>query len=210
MSVINLTQSDGTRTRIMPMTVAAPSQTATRGDFDRMATDANVDRLRLADLLSALAMQERNAVNLYRAAAGRTSVEAWRERYETFGRQSETHAAIYEELIGSLHGDPRYVSPMARLCEFRNSKMMDTVLLGSSVEPATLEIADLEMVLQAEMQCHANWELLKAMSARLHDGETKRALDDAIGRVEPEEDEHVAWAKRTWQETHLILVLQRA
>lgn len=205
MSVINLTQLDGTRTRIMPMTVAAPSQTATRGDFDRMATDVNVDRLRLADLLSALAMQERNAVNLYRAAAGRTSVDAWRERYETFGRQSEIHITVYEELIGGLHGDPRYVSPMARLCEFRNSKMMETVLLGSSVEPATLEIADLEMVMLTARQCRANRKLLKALSARLHDGETKQSLDDAIRRIET--DGPVDWSKRTWQATLLMQVL---
>jgi hypothetical protein len=55
----------------------------------------------------------------------------------------------------------------------------------------------IEAVAVAETKCHANWELLGRLAAALPDGPARRAMDAAVAEVQPQEDEHLAWASTT-------------
>lgn len=197
------TPVSGAKTFATLMTVAPPDRLVTIEALQKLGEAANLNGPFLANLLSAFTQLERDAVHLYDVLAKRTTFDAWRERYEAFGKNSLDHIRIYEELIVNLGGDPQFVSPMARMCEFKNSKLLDTLLVSGSVDALTLELTGLEAVIAAENQCRANWELLNALADKISDSTIKKALQDAVQQVIPQEDEHLSWAKTTWQQTLL-------
>ncbi len=203
MPTLFATKETGAKTLPTLMTIAAPEQQASVEKLQELGAKAGLNGLLFANLLSGFAQLERDAVHLYRVVAEKTKFEEWRSRYEAFGKESEDHIRIYEELITRLGGDPQYVSPNARMCEFRDSKLLEPLLFSGSVDELTLELTNLEAVIAAETQCHANWELLSALADRVSDPTAKGAIQDAVKQVMPQEDEHLRWAKTTWQETLL-------
>lgn len=209
MPILFATKETGAKTLPTLMTIAAPEQQAPIEPLQKLGAEAGLNGLLLSNLLSGFAQLERDAVHLYRVVADKTHHEAWRDRYEEFGRQSAEHVRIYQELIGELGGDPAYVSPNARMVEFRDSKLLDPLHVSGSVDELTLELTMLEAVITAENQCHANWELLSALSEQVKDQATASALRKAIDQVMPEEDAHLDWAKSTWQQTLLETLTRR-
>lgn len=203
MPTLFATKETGAKTLPTLMTIAAPAQQMPLEQLRKLGEAANLNGLFLANLLSGFAQLERDAVHLYRVVAERTQNEEWKARYAQFGKESEDHIRIYEELIERLGGDPQYVSPNARLTEFRDSKLLEPLLISGSVDELTLELAGLESVIAAENQCHANWELLGALASQIRDASVKGALEDAVKQVLPQEDEHLSWAKKAWQQTIL-------
>jgi hypothetical protein len=132
-----------------------------------------------------------------------TQFPEWRGKYEEFLAQTEEHVRILAELTAQLGGDPRYVSPQARMTEFMNTKLMEPILLDGSVDGLTRELTLLEAVLLAERKCHANWQLLGKLADQSPDSASSQALRQAVERVEDQEDEHVRWAERSWQQALL-------
>jgi len=209
MPTLFATKELGAKTLPTLMTVAAPEQQMKVDQLQKLGAAANLNGVLLANLLSAFAQLERDAVHLYRVVATRTQFDEWRARYEEFGKESLQHIQIYEDLITRLGGDPMYVSPNARMCELKSTKMLDTLLMSGSVDELTLELTGLEAVIAAENQCHSNWELLSALADQVNDPMIKGAIQDAVKQVMPQEDEHITWAKTTWQNT-LIGYLTKA
>lgn len=204
------TKEMGAKTLPTLMTIAAPEQQMSLDALESLGAEGKLNGLLLANLLSAFTQLERDAVHLYRVVATRTQNDEWRVRYEAFGKESEDHVRIYEELITRLGGDPLFVSPMARMCEHKSNKMLDTLLLSGSVDELTLELTGLEAVIAAEQQCHSNWELLSALADKVSDPTIKGALQDAVKQVMPQEDEHLTWAKTTWQNALLGYLTKQA
>ena len=203
-----VTKTTGGKTRVMPMTVAAPEQQMRPEQLEQLAPDAQLNGRFLADLLSAFCAHERCGAHLYRTLAGATQNDEWRQKYDEFGRETVEHIGIYEDLIRQLGGDPMYVSPAARLTEYLDTKLMEPVMLTGSVDLKTTELAGLELVLLGETKCHGNWQLLSTLAEQLPDSDTKRAIQMAVQRVEPQEDEHLNWAKSTWQQAILAQLTQ--
>lgn len=204
------TKEMGAKTLPTLMTIAAPEQQMSLDALESLGAEGKLNGLLLANLLSAFTQLERDAVHLYRVVATRTQNDEWRARYEAFGKESEDHVRIYEELITRLGGDPLFVSPMARMCEHKSNKMLDTLLLSGSVDELTLELTGLEAVIAAEQQCHSNWELLSALADKVSDPTIKGALQDAVKQVMPQEDEHLTWAKTSWQNALLGYLTKQA
>jgi len=204
-----VTKETGGKTRPMLMTVAAPSQMMLPEQLDQFAAQAQLNGRFLADLLSCFCAHERCGVHLYRTVAGLTQQPEWKARYQEFGRETEEHIRIYEKLITRLGGDPMYVSPQARLTEFMDTKLMEPILIGGSIDLKTLELAGLEAVFLGESKCHANWQFLSRLAEQLPQGDVKQALLDAVQQVEKQEDEHLQWVQSTWQQTLMMQVQQR-
>lgn len=51
--------------------------------------------------------------------------------------------------------------------------------------------------------------LYRVLADQVDDTTVKGALQDAVKQVMPQEDEHLAWAKSTWQKTLLGALNQR-
>jgi rubrerythrin len=210
MTPMIVTKETGAKTMPIGMTVAELGCRMTAGDLQDFADGAPVNKIFLANLMSACASHERCGVHLYRTAAGMTTISEWRARYEEFGRETEEHVRILAELTAALGGDPMYVSPQARADEALNTKLMEPLLLGGSMETLTQELALLDAVVLAETRCHANWELLGQLAARMPDSAAKDAMRQAVEQVERQEDEHVRWARATWRQTLIAQVMPGA
>jgi hypothetical protein len=203
-----VTKETGGRARMTPMTVVEPERRMTHGSFDTLATDVSGDKRFLAGMLSACCALARGGVHLYRTVAGRTGNDLWRQRYEACGSETGEHVRILEDLIGHLHGDRQFVSPAARLEEARHLKLMEVALVAGCADMCLQELSDLEAVLDAARKSQANWSLLSKLAERLPEGETRNAIERAVGQVQSQADEHVRWAMATWQETMIRSCLE--
>ncbi len=205
MNPMIVTYETGAKTMPIGMTVAPPESEMTGSQLIGAHLLGTGDReqpgtIMLANLLSAFAAHERCGVHLYRTVSTLTQYPDWRERYEEFKAQTEEHVRILSELITTLRGDPMYVSPLARMTQFTNTKLMESILLDGSVDGLTRELTMIEAVLLAESKCHANWELLGQIAAQMRDATAARAIREAVEQVEDQEDEHLAWARENWQQ----------
>jgi rubrerythrin len=173
-------------------------------DADRLAgflAGTGLDGRFMADLLSSCLMHEQCGLHLYRTAVSMTDTPSPTRKYKEFGAETEEHIRIFEELITACGGQPGYVSPMARLTEALDSKIHEAAIgLPDGADQAAFELAILEAVVLAETKCHADWSLIQQMTAGLPEGEARSAFQRAVDQVEQQEDEHVRWAKQTWEE----------
>jgi hypothetical protein len=155
--------------------------------------------------MSAFLAHEQCGVHLYRAVAANTANPMLEMRYREFLRETEEHVDILSALITQLGGDPLYVSPAARLVHSMNTHLMAGVTLATgAADVLVCELGMLEGVLLAETKDHANWSWLAATGDDLDHGQTRDQLMTAVRRVEPQEDNHVRWARDTWNRMNTI------
>jgi hypothetical protein len=206
-TIITPTKADGATSVSTAMTEVPPGQTATPESLAAMAAGTNLNGVFLADLLSAFLAHEQCGVHLYRVVAGATQNPILKNRYNAFLAQTEQHVTILETLISRLGGNPCYVSPSARLVHSLNTHILGGVVLAAgSADILPREMAMLEAVLLAETKDHADWAFLAALVNDLDASPVRDALQDAVDRVEPEEDEHVEWARNTWTRMNTMQV----
>ena len=154
----------------------------------------------MADLLSSFLMHEQCGLHLYRTAISMTNNPMLKNRYEEFGAETEEHIRIFEELIAACGGQPGYVSPTARMTEALDSKIHEAaILLPDGADEATIELAILEAVVLAETKCHSDWSLIQKLTPELPEGVARNAFQSAVDQVEEQEDEHIRWARETWE-----------
>jgi rubrerythrin len=200
MTVITPTHEDGARTVPTAMTEVAPEQTMNAAELEMFAAGSGLNAVFLADTLSAFIAHEQCGVHLYRVVAGASQNPILKGKYERFLGQTEHHVNILERLVSALGGNPYYVSPTARLVHSMNTGMLQGVVLAAgSADPLTRELAMLEAVLLAETKDHGDWAFLAHLADEVPEGDARSALRAAVQEVAPEEDEHVNWARDTWQ-----------
>lgn len=166
-----------------------------------------MEKQSLMDKLSEFLMVEQGGLELYRVAASRCSRPDLRHRYVQFEQQTAYHREVLVRLIERLGGDPSYISPTARLAQFKVSKLLESALVVDGLSQREIEANDLENLLLAETKDHADWHFLEALAGRLPDGDMKRAIGEAAAAVEEEEDEHLRWASTTLAELGMESVL---
>ena len=74
------------------------------------------------------------------------------------------------------------------------------ILLPDGADDAALELAILEAVVLAETKCHADWTMVQTLMGHLPEGEARAAFQAAVDQVEEQEDEHIRWARQTWEQ----------
>jgi len=200
MTIITPTRTSGARGMSINMTEVPPEATMPPAELQALAPDAGVNPAFVSDLLSAFLAHEQCGVHLYRTVAGATANPMLEAKYRDFLGDTERHVEILTRVITQLGGDPQYVSPSARLVHAMNTHLIQGVVLAAgSADELPREMAMLEAVLLAETKDHADWSFLSALCDDLPDGPTREALSTAVEEVESEEDEHVEWARKTWQ-----------
>jgi rubrerythrin len=153
--------------------------------------------------------------------AARSTTPELKQKYEELGRETAHHREVLVRLIERLGGDPSYISPPARIAQFKAAKLLESALAMDGLSQPEIEMSDLENVLLAETKDHADWHLLSeiakqmaspSMMEKLSDptnqalGEMpsglslvdmQQAIQAAVDEVEDEEDEHLEWARKT-------------
>ena len=196
------TKDTGGRSLLMtPMSFTAPEQQMVPDAMAQFLAGTGLNAPFLADLLSSFLAHEQGGYHLYLVAAGATQDGRLRDRYQEFGRETENHIRILEELILRLGGDPGFVSPAARLVEATGSKLLEVPgLLEGTADQATVELALLEAVVLAETKDHADWKLLQSLTDDMPEGDVREAFRAAVDQVEQEEDGHLSWAITAWEQ----------
>src|SRR5215207_1912088 len=144
----------------------------------------------IQDKLSEFLMVEQCGLQLYTTVAARCQTPKLKAKYEEFGRETARHREVLMKLIAAVGGDPDYVSPTARIVQFKASKLLESALTVDGLSQAEIECNDLENVLLAETKDHADWHVLSQL-AQQTSGEMQKALQAAVDEVESEEDEHL-------------------
>jgi hypothetical protein len=189
----------------------------------------------LMDKLSEFLMVEECGLHLYRVVTTRATDPALRQRYQEFGRETAHHREVLARLIERVGGDPNYISPTARLAQWKASKLLESSLAVAGLSQEEIEANDLENVLLAETKDHADWSLLQQMAqgdpaqdgvtgviaravgavtgntgenAEMDPGMIQQALQEAVDEVEQEEDEHLNWARETLAQMCLRMAMQ--
>src|SRR5919202_4507905 len=148
----------------------------------------------IEDNLSEFLMVEQCGLQLYTVVADRCKTPKLKAKYQEFGRETSHHREVLVKLITALGGDPDYVSPTARMVQYKASKLLDSSLQVDGLSDDEIEASDLENVLLAETKDHADWHLLEQLTQHAA-GDVKQALQAAVEEVEEEQDEHVEWAR---------------
>jgi len=175
----------------------------------------------MLDKLSEFLMVEQCGFELYKVVAERATTPELKQKYQEFGGETARHREVLVRLIERLGGDPSYISPPARVAQFKAAKLLESALAVDGLSQPEIEINDLENVLLAETKDHADWHLLSelakqmaspSMMAKLQDATTQalgmmpsglsmvdmqQAIQAAVDEVEDQEDEHLSWARDT-------------
>ena len=168
----------------------------------------SVERQILLDKLSEFLMVEQGGLQLYRVVSARSTQSAIIRRYEEFGRETAHHREVLARLIEQVGGDPSYISPTARLAQVKTEKLLESSLVADGLSQQELEANDLENVLLAETKDHADWSLLSQLAQQVSEPDIRQALEQAVGEVESEEDEHLTWARETLAQMCLTMLTQ--
>ena len=150
----------------------------------------------ILDKLSEFLMVEECGFHLYQVVAGRTKTPKLKAKYQEFGRETSHHREVLVNLITQVGGDPNYISPSARVVQFKAAKLLESSLAVDGLSQEEIEMSDLENVLLAETKDHADWHVLAQMAEQAS-GKMKEALQKAVEEVESQEDEHFTWARET-------------
>jgi rubrerythrin len=161
----------------------------------------------IEDKLSEFLMVEQCGLQLYTTVAARSQTPKLKAKYEEFGRETAHHREVLVKLIAAVGGDPDYVSPSARVVQFKAAKLLESALAVDGLSQAEIECSDLETVLLAETKDHADWHVLSQLAEQAS-GDLKNALQSAVSEVEEEEDEHVEWARETLSRMTLQMVTE--
>jgi rubrerythrin len=162
----------------------------------------------LLDKLSEFLMVEQCGWQLYRVVGERTNDPELRKRYQEFGQETDRHRTILTGLIRQLGGDPDHVSPTARIAQAKSEALLQSALVAGPLGEAERETVALENVLLAETKDHADWELLGKLAEQLPNGKARKAIEAAVAEVEPQEDEHLGWAREKLASLSLQALLE--
>ncbi|MBM3939773.1 MAG: ferritin-like domain-containing protein [SAR202 cluster bacterium] len=169
-----------------------------------------MDRQALLDKLSESLMVEQGGYSLYAVALSRAQDGETKGRYQEFLEQTSRHSTVLVDLIKRLGSDPNYVSPMARLAQVKASSLLDVSMRTDGLTQDQIAMSDLESIVLAETKDHADWKLLSTLAEQATEPSMQTALRDAAKQVEPEEDNHLTWAKGALERMAMNMLTQRA
>jgi rubrerythrin len=209
MPTMTTKETGGLAPLMTPTSFSAPECAMRPEALEQFLAGTGMNPMFMADLLSSFLAHEQCGYHLYRSAISLTNNPILKGKYEEFCAETEEHIRIFEELIAGCGGQPGYVSQTARLVEATDSKIHEAaILLPDGADEATLDLVILEAVVLAETKCHADWTLVQKLTEEMPKGEARAAFQAAVDQVEEQEDEHIRWARDTWE--NMILLQARS
>ena len=205
MALLTPTKLTGGLTKPLPGVYVEADQTMDDATLAQFAPGSGLNGAFVAELASGMLAHERCGRHLYRSCETRSLNPVLQAKYRAFGAETERHVEILEALITQAGGSPTYVGPTARAVLGADTKLLEsTFVLDGSLDPITAEMAMLDAVFLAESMDHANWKLFTELTEQLRDTEWYKPFSTAAQEVEPQEDEHLAWATQT--KSRLVLM----
>ena len=146
---------------------------------------------------------EKGGVKVYETALRCALNEELKEEWEKYHHETEHHVQVLQDACSQLQFDPEEETPgrqIVRDMGLSLVKAMEAALAGGGKEAA--QCVACECVVLAETTDHSNWELIGEVSKKMTGAEGK-ALKEAYGEVEEQEDEHLYHSKGWLRELSL-------
>lgn len=162
-------------------------------------------REQLNELLYQALETELGGVQVYTTALKCAVNKDLKEEWEEYLEQSENHVQIVQRTMGTLGLDPAEQTPGRQVVHHIGKSLVQAMEMALKAgDPAAAQLVACECVTLAETKDHQNWELIGEAAKKLK-GEDAKALKDAHGQVEDEEDEHLyhtmGWCRELWIES---------
>ena len=161
-----------------------------------------MDKQQLHELLYQALETERGGVQVYKTALRCVQNKDLEKEWEEYLEQTRNHERILLEVFEKLGLDPAVETPGRQVVRHIGASLVKAMemALGAG-NPAAAELVAAECVVEAETKDHLNWELIGEASKKASGAEGK-ALKEAHGEVEDEEDEHLyhtmGWTRELW------------
>jgi len=164
-----------------------------------------MERMQLKELLLQSLEHEMGGVQVYETALKCALNEDLKEELERYRDETEKHVQVLRDAFSALQLDPDEQSPGREIVRKLGASLvaaMEEALAEG--EPAGAQLVAMECVVHAETKDHLNWQLIGEASKKMKGAEAK-ALKEAYGEVEDEEDEHLyhskGWCRELWMES---------
>jgi rubrerythrin len=159
----------------------------------------------LNELLYQALETELGGVKIYETALRCVQNEELKEEWQEYLEQTENHVRIVQGVFEKLGLDPSVETPGRKVVRHIGESLVKAMEMAlSSGEPAAAQLVAGECIILAETKDHSNWELMGQV-AKGTKGAQSKALQEAVGEVEDEEDEHLyhtmGWTRELWIES---------
>jgi len=170
-------------------------------------TDSRIEMETMHNLLSEFLAVEKGGQKLYEKALQLISNAEVRTKFRDFLDQTVEHQRILTAVIEQLGGNPRMVSPTAKIAAKKAQGLLATMsTTGASRQEA--ELNAMENIVLAETKDHADWELIGKISRQTTSSRLREILGPAVRAVEEQEDEHLNWTRKKLGELQMELLNQ--
>lgn len=159
----------------------------------------------LKELILQSLEHERGGVQVYETALTCAKQKDLREEWEEYLDQTRRHVDILQSVCEELQIDPGEDSPGRKVVRHFGEALVEAMKLAKAEgEPDAAQLVACECVVLAETKDHADWELLSRCAKKLK-GAERKAIQEAVDKVEDEEDEHLyhtkGWCRELWLES---------
>jgi hypothetical protein len=148
---------------------------------------------------------ERGGEQVYTAALECALNEDLKSEWEDYLEETRNHAKLLEGVCDVIGLDPETETPGREIVRDLGQALVNAMRKAQKAgTPDAAQLVACECVTLAETKDHFDWELISQAAKKLS-GDAGRALKDAAGEVEDQEDEHVyhtkGWCRELWLES---------
>jgi rubrerythrin len=144
---------------------------------------------------------EQGGIKVYEAAIRCAQMPDLRKEWEGYLDETRNHERILLGVFEQLGMDPAKETPGRLVLRHVAASLVKAMEMALDADPVGAQLVAAESVVQAETKDHMNWELIGQLADQFK-GDERKALKDAHGEVEEQEDEHLyhtmGWARELW------------
>ena len=155
----------------------------------------------VSELLQQMLETELGGVKIYQTALQCVVNDDLKKEWTEYLDQTKHHVEIVRGLFETL-GLADEETPGRKVVRHIGESLVTAMRMAKQAgEPEAAELVACECVVLAETKDHLNWELLSKVAEKAK-GEERKALTEACGEVEDQEDEHIyhskGWCRELW------------
>jgi ferritin-like metal-binding protein YciE len=163
-----------------------------------------VKREQADELLYQALETEQGGQKVYETAIRCATNEELHKEWQGYLEETQNHERILLGVFERLGLDPQHETPGRKVLRHVAEGLVTAMEMALAEDPVGAQLVAAESVVQAETKDHMNWELIGEI-AKKFTGDERKALEEAHGEVEEQEDEHLyhtmGWARELWIES---------
>jgi rubrerythrin len=160
-----------------------------------------MNREQADELLYQALETEQGGVKVYETAIRCAQMPDLRKEWEGYLDETRNHERILLDVFEQFGMDPTKETPGRVVLRHVAGSLVKAMEMALDADPVGAQLVAAESVVQAETKDHMNWELIGKMADEFK-GDERKALKEAHGEVEEQEDEHLyhtmGWARELW------------